>query len=382
MRLLWICGLPREIQEVMCPGEDLGARLAWSWILGHLPPPDTVELHIACPITRGPWKSRIIEYKGATFHLLRCLPGRIHAGFLLDPYRYQSLYARLKPDIVHGWGTEDSHSIAAMHVAPRSHVVQVQGLINEYLPRLPKSRILKYIAWRERITLRRARHVFVESKYSGEIAQPYCGPATRLHYVDHPLRQELLSGPATSGMEERAIFIGTLDGRKGYMDAVEAFAEAAPPEWQLAVVGSGRQENIARFDKTVAARHLEGRVQRTSDAPAEEIARLLRSSSIFLLPSYLDTGPTALKEALALGLWPVCYRNSGPQEYITRFQYGSLCETGSLTGLSATLREAIVRKPWQEQGRLYSVSTQVREELCAATIWNRLAELYKRILCS
>jgi glycosyltransferase involved in cell wall biosynthesis len=53
----------------------------------------------------------------------------------------------------------------------------------------------------------------------------------------------------------------------------------------------------------------------------------MQESAMFLLPSHMDTGPTALKEALAMGLWPVCYDNSGPAELIRRFQFGSLMQT-------------------------------------------------------
>lgn len=45
MKVLWICGLPRGIVR-----DGYGVRSELSWIVGHLPPPEEVELHILCPV--------------------------------------------------------------------------------------------------------------------------------------------------------------------------------------------------------------------------------------------------------------------------------------------------------------------------------------------
>ena len=53
LKVLWICGLPRQVQNDVLGGKDHGAHADWSWVMGHLPPPDNVELHIACRVARG-----------------------------------------------------------------------------------------------------------------------------------------------------------------------------------------------------------------------------------------------------------------------------------------------------------------------------------------
>jgi len=378
LKILWICGLPKQVQEDVLPGTNLGAHAAWSWVLGHLPPPPDVELHIACPCVKI--RKRVeFEYKGATFHLVPCLPGRLQTGFLLDPLFFKPLVRALNPDVVHGWGTEDSFSIIAQSLAPDRCVVQVQGLINAYLPYLKRTNGIRYVAFRERHSLKTARHIFVESEYSRAITKEYCGPNTKKHVVDHPLRQDFLSATPVTGTAKAVLFVGSLCDRKGYLDAVQAFAETGNKDWILHLVGGGDETATLQLKNLIGSLPNMLRVEHIPSASSGKIVELMQQSSIFLLPSSMDTGPTALKEALAMGLWPVCYDNSGPREYISRFGYGSLAKTGDIAALALLLKTAMQARPWLEGQRLSSVVTNVRHDLCAATIWKELLVHYQDI---
>lgn len=381
MKILWICGLPKQVQAEALSGEHYGAHAAWSWILGHLPPTGEVELHIACPITKGPWRSQTFEYKGAIFHLVRCLPGRLQSGYLFDSIFFHPLVKMLNPDVVHGWGTEDSYSIIAQQLAPKRCVVQVQGLINGYRNYLPNSFGVKYVAWRERLTLRRAKKVFVESGFSAELSRPYVGKRTELIQVDHPLRSDFLTSKPGSGAEKAILFVGSICDRKGYGDAVRAFGGlgAGNGGWTLRMVGSGSAQDEAKLRALLDELPAGVRVEHIPHATPDQITELMRSSSVFLLPSKMDTGPTALKEALAMGLWPVCYHNSGPKEYITRFEYGSLAQTGNVDDLSAVLERAVRERPWLEGDLRSDVIEKVRRGLCAETIWKQLIGHYEGV---
>lgn len=382
MRILWLCGLPRCIQEEALHGEALGAQSAWSWVIGHLPPPAGVELHIACPVTKGPWAARSVDFNGATFHLVRCPRGRVQTGYLLEPLFFAPVVRKLQPALIHGWGTESSFGHLARGFSPRHHVVQVQGLINAYLPHLPALKRYRYLAWRERRTLAQARHVFVESEYSRSITQPFCGQETQIHTVDHPLRPEFLDGPKASGEENEVLFLGSLEERKGYLDAVLAFAAAASADWRLTMVGSGAAVAEAALHQAIADSGAAEQIRHQSQASAQEVVERMQNAAIFLLPSYMDTGPTALKEALATGLWPVCYDNTGPKEYVRRFDYGSLAPTGDIAALADQLRTAMKERPWAKSRRLETVAQQVREVLSAKAIWSELIHLYECILRS
>ncbi len=380
MKILWICGLPFDVQNTLLGGKPHGARAPWSWILGHLPPPPGVELHIACPVTAGPWQARSFDYHGATLHLLRLPPGRLQTGFLLDPFFFRGLHRKLRPDVVHGWGTEDSFSSTARFLAPGRHVVQVQGLINAYLPHFPPSRTLRYVAFRERSTLRNARHLFVESGFSKSISEPYCAKNTRIFVVDHPLRPDFLTAEPAVESPREVLFLGSVTERKGFLDALRAFAAAAPDDWRLAMVGPGSQADFGIMHAETRRLGIEGRFRHIAKLDTPQVIERLRQAPIYLLPTRMDTGPTALKEALAMGLWPVCYDNSGPREYIRRFDYGSTANDGDQEDLSRVLASVIRDRPWQEGNRRGDVIRRVRHELGRECIWNQLLENYGSIV--
>jgi glycosyltransferase involved in cell wall biosynthesis len=380
MKILWICGLPFDVQNTLLEGKPHGAKAPWSWILGHLPPPAGVELHIACPVTAGPWRTRTFSYHGATLHLVRLPPGRLQTGFLFDPLFYLGLYRKIRPDVIHGWGTEDSFSTTAKFLAPKRHVVQVQGLINAYLPHFPDSKSLRYVAFRERGNLKTAKHVFVESKFSREISKPYCGKDTQIFVVDHPLRSDFLCEELTESSPNEVLFLGSITERKGFLDAVRAFASSAPAEWTMTMVGPGAKRDFDILVSEIEKLGLSKRCRHIVKLSTPEIIECMHKASVYLLPTRMDTGPTALKEALAMGLWPICYDNSGPREYITRFDYGSVAKDGDVEDLTRVLKCDIQNRPWDDKLRRRQIVDRVRRELGKECIWNQLLQHYGTII--
>lgn len=380
MNILWICGLPQEVQQKALDGEDYGAHSAWSWILGHLPPPPGIALHIACPVTKGPYRNRTIDYMGARFHLIRCLPGRLQTGFLLDPFFFRPLFRKLNPDVVHAWGTEESTNMIAEHLAPEKHVVQVQGVVNKLRMLKPVGkRGRHYVAFRERRTLKHARNIFCESEYSRSLVTPYIGQKTKTHVVDHPLRTAFLDADLSGTREKTILFLGRICDQKGYRDALKAFAAACVEGWSLTLVGGASESVITEMLGLIKDFGITRKVKHIPSMNCGELVETMANASIFLLPSKEDTGPTALKEAMAMGLWPVCYDNSGPKEYITRFDYGSLAKTNDIDDLTKVLGKTMQELPWQKSDCRDIVVGKVRHDLCANTIWERLLIHYSDI---
>ena len=124
----------------------------------------------------------------------------------------------------------------------------------------------------------------------------------------------------------------------------------------------------------------DSRVSLVGRKSTAEIVEVLKKSPIFLLPSYSDTGPTALKEALAMGLWPVCYDNTGPKELIERYAFGSLVETGDVQGLTVTLERIVKDRPWNDDQRLAACSERIRNDLNASRIWEQLKDVYNTVI--
>ena len=378
LKILWICGLPRRVQTEVLGGRDYGAHLDWSWILGHLPPPENVELHIACRTARYT-ESREFDWQGARFHLIPVRArARVFCLFRFDWIYFRKLMPRLTPDVVHGWGTEDAYANVAIKLSPERHIVEVQGNLNEYLKRAKMSRWFKLAAFNERLTLARARHVAAENEYSLGSALPMIRTKS-VFAIEHPIRPEFLAARPSEGDAQQVLFLGVIEERKGSWDALAAFRDGAPQDWKLVVIGNGVTENVSRLRHLMSQEGLKGRVVHHPQLAASEIISVMQASSAFLLPTKIDTGPTALKEALAMGLWPVCYDNSGPAHYIRRFRCGNLAEDLNRLALTETLRSTLVAQEWKQPANRARIETVIRPHFDGAHIWRELTKLYAEI---
>ena len=378
MKILWICGLPYEVQQEALRGENHGAYAAWSWVLGHLPPPAGVDLHIACRAARHT-SPREFPFRGATFHLVPVKArARVFCLFQLDWRYFRDVVERVRPEVTHAWGTEDAYAQVALRLCPDRHVIQVQGNVNAYRRRVPMAWATVLSAWSERLALARARHVVAENDYSLQTALPMVKTKS-VHVIEHPIREAFLTAAASSGEGKELLFLGAIEERKGIWDALDAFENGAPRDWKLNIVGNGRADIVARLRQRVASGSLAARVVHHPQLDTAALVGLMQASSVFLLPTRIDTGPTALKEALAMGVWPVCYDNSGPAHYLRRFKFGALAEDLNLAALTETLRRSLAAQEWKQLAQRAKVLSEVRPHFSREPIWQQLRRLYASI---
>ena len=378
MKVLWICGLPRQVQREALGDQDLGGNLDLSWILGHLPPPPDVELHIACG-NRRHVAPRTIAFQGASIHLVPVrVWARAYSFFQFDWLFFCRLKETLQPDIIHGWGTEDAHAWTAIRLSPRRHIVEVQGNINIYRRRATMGWLTVLTALSERRALAKARCVVAENEYSLNAAMPMIRTKA-VRAIEHPIRSGFLTAAASTGEAKQILFVGVIEERKGIWDALKAFHHGAPPDWKLAIIGSGRAALVVELRRRISEMGLQPRVGHFPQLSTEEIIPLMQHCSVFLLPTRIDTGPTALKEALAMGLWPVCYDNSGPAHYIRRFQFGTLAEDLNCSALTETLTKTLAAQEWKQPQNRAKIDSLIRPQFDKVTIWRELTKLYAEI---
>jgi len=63
-----------------------------------------------------------------------------------------------------------------------------------------------------------------------------------MRVVEHPLRREFLDSKPSDGQEQRVLFLGSINQRKGISDALRAFSEVRIDGWTLHVIGAGTPE--------------------------------------------------------------------------------------------------------------------------------------------
>ena len=106
-------------------------------------------------------------------------------------------------------------------------------------------------------------------------------------------------------------FVGVVTEGKGVFELVEIARVLRRKGYCfiLSIVGDGKSEEVARLKQLIRRYELEEFVRLTGILIGEEKFKLLQQTTVFLFPTYYkaETQPTAIMEALALGVPAVCY---------------------------------------------------------------------------
>ena len=365
MKVLWICGLPEEVRSKF-DLTDVPAH-AMGWIMGHLPPPPDVELHILCPVyglKKNLRHSSSCTYKGAVWHPIRLR--RFEPAFLRLRFAWsiRKLVRQINPDVIHGWGGELGPGLIATYLSKRA-VVSIQGLLrmlNNSTRSIRSPRPIKkefgplklFLEW---LCYRRAGRLLCESETAKrELLNLY---GFEGEVVWHPLRPEFLNSRVEhkEHKEFKFLFVGQDVPRKGIGDARRAFSicSTRSPRLKLEIVTSGKS--------------------------AAELVELMQSADCLVMPSYGDTGPTVVKEAISQGLWPIVYSGSGAEELVRRYNFGTIVPCGDIPALAQAMHDfvqnstSIIRN-----SKIRKFENSIRSDLSPNAIWPQLLQIYSEVL--
>lgn len=333
------------------------SRSALSWVMGHLPPPKGIELHILCPVFGMAESEAHFDWGGAKWHCFRLEayePLFLRCRFWWKTRRF---VRELDPDIVHGWGGETGWGLLATYYSKRA-IVSVQGLLKMLKKGVGDWGLRNsddehgFAYWlrcqMEKMTYWRAKICLCESMVARDWLKRCYGVGGEV--VPQPLRKEFLESCRSSGTEKRGatkfLFVGQDVPRKGIEDLREIGRRH--PELNITYVTGGKS--------------------------AAEIVELMRTHDVFVLPSYGDTGPTAIKEALAMGMPVIAYDNTGPKELLEKYG-GTLVKTGDVEALAAAMEKSVAFSH-----RALGVAEGVRRDLSRGIVWEKLLKVYEGVM--
>jgi glycosyltransferase involved in cell wall biosynthesis len=164
---------------------------------------------------------------------------------------------------------------------------------------------------------------------------------------------------------ELIVYAGNLLDSKGLGELMEAFLELAGlrPQLRLAIVGQGPYG--AALARRAAAAGMESRVILPGRCDATGIARWMRASDVFCLPSYSEGCPNVVVEALACGR-PVVATNVGGIPELVKEGCGLLIPPRDAAALRGAL-DAALSKQW-DSAEIARTSTRSWETVAAETL--------------
>ncbi|WP_146588236.1 glycosyltransferase family 4 protein [Puniceibacterium confluentis] len=137
----------------------------------------------------------------------------------------------------------------------------------------------------------------------------------------------------------RLLFVGRLAGVKGVPVLLEALAglTAACPDLRLTLIGDGPER--AALEQHAQALGVAERTAFLGYRSQAEVTEALRSTDIFVLPSFAEGVPVVLMEAMAAEVTVVTTRIAGVPELVRDGESGLLVAPGD----AAALRDALLR---------------------------------------
>ena len=139
----------------------------------------------------------------------------------------------------------------------------------------------------------------------------------------------------------RVACIGRLDAEKGHRILIDAaqILKRRNVEVELVLLGDGPER--AALEELIAADDLAEQVRIMGWVDGESVRRVIASSRAVVLPSFAESLPVVLMEALALGRPVIATRTGGVAELVEPGVNGWLVDAGSAEQLAGALGDAL-----------------------------------------
>ncbi len=147
---------------------------------------------------------------------------------------------------------------------------------------------------------------------------PYASKTVELH----PGVDSRIFTPARatrSGQRFRVCYVGRIEAPKGIHRLIQAWKRLSLPDGELVLIG-----RVMPGMDGLLAEALPARIKLVGILPAEEIARCLQESDLFVFPSVNEGLSLALLEAMSSGLPVVACRGTGAEDCVTPGKEGLL----------------------------------------------------------
>ncbi len=289
--------------------------------------------------------------------------------------------AGILPDIVHGQGTEAEYGFTAV-TSPYPNVITIHGILQRVHHVTPPPLLsLDHVPrWIEKFVVRKATDVICLSVEAEHFLKEQGSPARR-HLITNAVAPCFFDVQPQRGREGLSLlFVGTVYRLKGVVHLVEALASVrrrlgAPVT--LRVIGqTGGGADAAEYDKLVHRRASELGVDDSIEwigvLGERGVAAALAQTDVLVLPSFQETAPMAVAEAMAAGVPVVATRAGGIPEMVEDGKTGLLVAPGHSEELADALfkllGDADLRRKMSAAGRARALARHAPRAVASETL--------------
>jgi glycosyltransferase involved in cell wall biosynthesis len=289
----------------------------------------------------------------------------------------RKLLKDIKPDIVHGQGTERDCAMAAV-LSGYPNLLTIHGNMRVHASR-GENRARPYYkmaALLEGFCLKRTDGVVAISRYTEDLVKDLT-PRTWL--LPNAVDRRFFDITPIPQVVPRILFVGAMDERKnplGLLQACEAMLRAG--ECTLTFAGQGNVSSAYYQDVLKYAAALPG-VELLGFIGREELGEQFARSSLLVLPTFEDNCPMVVLEAMAAGLPVTASRVGGVPDLITHDLDGLMFNPNQARDVRACI-EKLVREPHTRTRLATAGRITAQERFHPQVIAERHLEIYREVL--
>jgi len=280
----------------------------------------------------------IQEMGGITVHRLgssRKVRVPLAYEFFSRPKQLDSVFETLKPDIVHFQGLSCMArgcrwpNVVTLHGIPEKDAMWTTG----------RTRYLKSMAYRlaEGIGRRKAPNLVLISRYVDQFLSPNA-PDQKRWLIENPIQSsyfDLENNPVS----QQVFVCGSIIQRKNVLGSLEAFktVHEAFPEATLRFAGTADADYMERCREYIRVNGLGDVVHFLGSLSVNAVQEELRNAWCLLLPSFQETAPVAIEEAMAVGVPVIASDVGGVAQMIDDEETGFIVDPHDSSSIARSL---------------------------------------------
>lgn len=356
IKVVWLCGFSNDLIQAKIKPWRKGSEIS-PWInnlLNLFENNKEIELHVIS------LHLYVIGYKrfkmsGITYHFFNqgmpiighnwpgFFPFDLWTDYWITKYRVKRVINKLKPDIIHLHGAENTyHTPAIIQFLKKYPVfITLQGFIHKVSPDSKSARIKRRIV-REKFIFRNFNHFGYRTETMKEVVKEF-NPKANFHY--HNYVQEINNRNVKEDQKEfDIVFFARIDRAKGIEDLLDATSilDRKMNNIQLLIVGSGSKEYKEKLKNKCIDLGIDQNVTWAGFLPAQkDVHDLVSKAKVSVLPTHYDMIPGTIIESMFLKIPIVSYNTGSIPEVNNSDEVISLVEKGDLIGLANEIEKLL-----------------------------------------
>lgn len=268
--------------------------------------------------------------------------------------------AKIRPDVVHGQGTEQEYGFTAA-TSPYRNVLTMHGILDRVLRVTPPPLFsLSHVPrWLEKYVVRKVQNVISISQDVEDFLRECQSPARsfRIPNAMAPVFFKVEPAPREAGRYS-VLYVGEIQPRKGLIHLVEALGrlrESFGETLVLRVVGTLKGDYKDLVQKRAVDLKVDHLIEWLGVQQEPRVAQELARSDLLVLPSFWENMPMCIGEALAAAVPVISTRVAGIPNWVDHGKTGLLVKPGDPVELADAigrlLRDEPLRRAMGAAGR-------------------------------